>query len=165
MMDRKLRFNKAFSLTETMLVLAIMAILSGLLHVNIKSRRQEAEIKNIVECVKIYEATVQMFYLHNNGVFPIITNEAKLESVEALERFRPENFSTDSLIKSESCTGVCYYISGIKIAIKIELQGNATKFRDKVVKVLKEHCIADQVSYGTGYIYYYLRDNEGTIYI
>lgn len=148
-----------------MLVLAIMAILSGLLHVNIKSRRQDAEIKNIVECVKIYEAATQMYYLHNNGAFPAITDAAKLESVEALERFRPENFSTDALVKSGSCTGVCYYISGNVIAIKIGLEENATEFSNKVVKGLKEHCVESQISTGTDYIYYYLKDNSGIIYI
>ncbi len=165
MMDRKLKFKQAFSLTEIMLVLAIMAILSGLLQVNIKARRQEAEIKNIVECVKIYEATVQMYYLHNNGVFPSITNGAKLESIDALERFRPVNFNTDNLIKSGSCSGLAYYISGTKIGIKITFNANTTKFRDEIVKVLKQNCIESQVSYGTTYIYYYLRDNSGVVYI
>ncbi len=148
-----------------MLVLAIMAILSGLLQVNIKARRQEAEVKNIVECVKIYEATVQMYYLHNNGVFPTITNGAKLEETEDLERFRPLNFNTNNLIKSGSCSGICYYISGSKIAIKIDFSANTTKFRDKIIKSLKQHCVESQVTYGSNYIYYYLRDNSGIVYI
>lgn len=149
-----------------MLVLAIMAILSGLLHVNIKSRKEDAEIKNIIECVKIYEAAIQMYYLHNNGVFPNIKNEAKLESVEELERFRPENFSTDASVKSGNCTGVCYYYTKkSEIAVKIGLKQNTKKFRDKIDKVLKEHCVEGQTSRGENYIYYYIRGSDGTIYI
>ena len=148
-----------------MLVLAIMAILSGLLQVNIKARRQEAEVKNIVECVKIYEATVQMYYLHNNGAFPTITDGAKLEETEDLERFRPLNFNTNNLIKSGSCSALAYYISGTTIGIKITFNANTTKFRDKIVNALKQYCIETQVSSGTNYIYYYLRDNSGIVYI
>ena len=149
-----------------MLVLSIMAILSSLIQVNIRSRKQEAEIKNIVECIKIYEATVQMYYLHNNGNFPSsLTDAQKLEENTELERFQPTNFNTDNLIRSESCTGVCYYVSDGKIGIKVNFNENKTDFIGKIVKNLKQHCIDSQVSSGTNYIYYYLKDGSGVIYI
>ena len=164
-MDKKLKFKKAFSLTEIMLVLAIMAILASLLNVNIKSKREDVEIKNIIECVKIYEAAVQMYYLHNSGTFPTVTSGAKLETIGELDRFRPENFNTDRLIKSGSCQSLGFYISGVIFDINVTLNTGTTNFRNKIVKVLKEHCSTSQVASGTNYIYYYLRDNSSNIYI
>ena len=165
-MDKKWKFSKAFSLTELMLVLSIMAILSGLIQVNIRWRKQEAEVKNIVECVKIYEAALQMYYLHNNGKFPDkLEDEQRLEDNDDLKPFQPINFNTDNLIKSESCSGICYYVSDGKIGIKVNFNENKTVFIDKIEKKLKKHCIDSQVSSGTSYLYYYLKDGSGIIYI
>lgn len=154
-----------------MLVLSIMAILSGLIQVNIRGRKQEAEVKNIVECVKIYEAALQMYYLHNNGNFPYnLEDGQKLENNDDLKPFQPINFNTDNLIKSESCIGICYYVSygkiGIeKIGIKVTFNKNKTDFIGKIEKNLKQHCIDSQVSIDESYLYYYLKDGSGIIYI
>ena len=167
-MDRKLRFKKAFSLTELMLVLAIMAILSGLLQVNISERKQEAEVKNIVECVKAYELAFSMYYLHHNGsedTFSSVTDGATLESIDDLERFRAINFSTNNLIKSENCTGIVYYNSEGNFGIKINFASNRERFIGKVVHELKQSCVESQVVVDGDCIYFYLRDSSGNIYV
>lgn len=140
--------KKAFSLTELMIVLAIISMIMGTMKVYVKHQRIQAEARSIVECVKIYEVALTMYYLRNGGTFPPNCTGEKLEEVEALAPYRPIDFNTSTYIHSPACTGITimedYTGYGIRISFDYALVHN-TKLVSEVIKQLNASGVASQI--------------------
>ena len=139
---------------EVLLVLTIISILMGVLRVSLSNRKLQAETKNLVECFKIYESAIQMYYYNNGGVYPADIHEKHLESIDALKAYCPRGFVTTNIIKTKQCTALQYYNPtenevGVQASIEDETLRNA------VIAQLKQLSVPSMVSNtGTQIIYY-----------
>ena len=95
--------KKGFSLTELLIVLAIISMIVGTMNVQVKNKRLQAEAKNIVEVFKIYESALSMYYLrHGAHLLPTFTGF--LEEIPELQPYCPVGFKTLASIRSKRCT-------------------------------------------------------------
>ena len=139
--------KRAFTLTEMLIVLAIISILIGTMNVHVQHKRLQAEAKNIVECVKIYEAALSSYYLRNLGDFPEDTNGKKLEDVNKLKPYCPTGFNTDGSIHSQNCQNVQIFDTNNFTNYGIQLIINGDEpLADEIVDQLKEFALASQIT-------------------
>ena len=170
--------KKAFSLAELLIVLAVISIITGTMKVHIQHKRIQAEAKNIVECVKVYEAAITMYYLRHGGKFPPNSRYKKLEDVEALKPYIPDGFNTMDSINSKLIRYIDIYDQWDKYGIRINNWGGEGEvLLREVEQQLKKFAVENQVVYkanvaiGSGAggtielnLYFYLKDGDN-IYI
>lgn len=147
--------KRAFSLTELMVVLAIISMIIKTMQVYIQHKVTQANIRNIVECVKIYEVATTMFYLHNNGDFPSDASEKNLENVGSLKPYCPTNFNTKKMLQDTGCKDITFFEYSNKYssvyAIKISTGDNANlslEIKKQLLKFAPEDQIGVKESIG-----------------
>lgn len=144
--------KRAFTLIEMMLVLAIISILIGTMKVHVQHKSIQAEAKNIVECVKIYEAALTMYYLRNGGSFPENTNDEKIENVDALKPYYPKGFNTDGSIHSKNCLSIRIYDYMSRYGVEVRINHGNDPLRNEIAAQLKEFACESQIQTGGGTI-------------
>lgn len=145
--------KKAFSLTELVIVLAIISILMGTMKVSFQKRKLQAEARRIVECMKIYHAAITMYYWRKGKLPspPSSINEKYLEDIPALKPYGPTGFKT---LRNVGGTGtlkdVVFYNPGSHyFAVYARLYktaSNKVKLEAEIKKQLKEFLSDEQVS-------------------
>lgn len=163
--------KRGFSLSELMLVLAIMSIIMGTMKVCIQHRRIQADAKNIVECVKIYESVLTMYYLRNGGSFPENVDAKHLEEIDVLEAYRPTGFNTLGSIHSQKCQNIAISCSDTSEDYGIQITITEDKaLADEIVKQLKASAVSSQITSSeasetsTYTVYFYIKKGKD-IYI
>ena len=137
--------KKAFSLAELLVVLAIISIIMGTTKVYVKRKRIQAEAKNVVECIKVYEAAITMYYLQK-GDFPSDADGKKLEEVEKLKPYYPSGFDTLKSIHTKSINDICIYASGKEYGIKVSASGSdGVNLINEIDSQLKECALDRQI--------------------
>ncbi|MGX8716661.1 MAG: type II secretion system protein [bacterium] len=161
--------KRAFTLTEMLVVLAVISILIGTMNVHVQHKKLQAEAKNIVECVKIYEAALSSYYLRNLGNFPEDTNGKKLEDVNKLKPYCPTGFNTDGSIYTEKYQSMQIFDTNnfTNYGIQLIINGDES-LADEIVSQLNEFAVASQITHdkeeGTSTIKYHLKKGND-IYI
>ncbi|MGX8716662.1 MAG: type II secretion system protein [bacterium] len=170
--------KRAFTLTEMLIVLAIISILIGTMNVHVQHKKLQAEAKNIVECAKIYESAMSMYYLRNGGNFPTAELDADwtknhLEDIKSLKPYCPTGFNTKGMIKSAQCKDITYFymeIFGPSTAlfnIFIQLEDNE-ELTDEIQRQLLEFAVPGQVTTtktaGSFSVTFYIKHGS-TVYI
>ncbi len=140
--------KRAFSLTELMVVLAIISMIIKTMQVYIQHKVTQANIRNIVECVKIYEVAATMFYLHHNGEFPSDANWKNLENVDSLKPYCPTNFNTKNMLQDTGCENITFSVSSNSCAIKIST-GSNKNLPTEIEKQLLKFALKDQIGWET----------------
>ena len=143
--------KRAFSLTELMVVLAIISMIIKTMQVYIQHKVTQANIRNIVECVKIYEVAATMFYLHNNGEFPSDASGKNLENVDSLKPYCPTNFNTKNMLQDTGCKNITFSVPSNEYAIEISMGDNenlSTKIKKQLLKFAPEDQIGLEASGG-----------------
>ena len=141
--------KKAFSLAELLVVLAIISIVIGTMKVSIQHKRLQANAKAIVECIKVYEAAITMYYLRNGGAFPPDANGQVLEDVPALYPYCPAGFNTTEVISGKNVNSIAIDATGGNYGIKIFVSGEeGGKVLNEVIKQLKEFALESQFNQG-----------------
>ena len=136
--------KKGFSLTELLIVLAIISMVAGTMNVQVKNKRIQANAKAIVECVKTYEAAISMYYLQS-GKFPTNGRDYRLEDLLALKPYCPIGFNTLKIIQANNLTNLTVSSNGEVISISGRGE-EAGKILSEVEKQLKEFALDDQFS-------------------
>lgn len=136
--------KRAFSLTELMVVLAIISMIIKTMQVYIQHKVTQANIRNIVECVKIYEVATTMFYLHNNGKFPSDADRKNLENVDSLKPYCPINFNTKNMLQDTGCKNITFSVFSNAYAIEIST-GSNKNLPMEIEKQLFKFALEDQI--------------------
>lgn len=159
--------KRGFSLIELMIVLTIISMIMGTMKVHIQHRKIQADAKNIVECVKIYESVLTMYYLRNGGSFPANVNEKYLEEINELKVYYPTGFNTLGSIHSQKCKNIAIYDDSEDYGIQITITGDKA-LADEIEKQLKASAVSSQVTLqeqtNLYTIYFYLKKGDD-IYI
>ena len=138
--------KKAFSLAELLIVLAIMSMVVGTMKVHIKNKRIQADAKAIVECIKIYQSAITMYYLRNNETFPPDSDGKKLEEVDALVPYCPPGFKTLDNTNISGFKGMGITDEGNRYIIYFRIGGSScSELTTEVHKQLKTFTVDGQV--------------------
>ena len=154
---------------ELLLVLAIISMVIGTMKVHVQKQKIQAEARNIVERVKVYQAAITMYYLRNGGNFPVLESTL-LENNPKLKPYYPAGFKSKGAdIKIAGFLSVSMQCSDSYCRIIVDITGRKD-LANEVYKQLKEFALDAQVvqSYhdasNTQLIFFYLKKNN-TIYI
>ena len=142
--------KRAFTLMELMIVLFILAILICTMRVHIKDKRFQSEAKSIVECVKIYETTISMYYVRHNAGFPLYWSGRKLEDIEPLKLYRPTNFKTMSGIPTAKCPSINTFQTSqngslVDYGVQITINGDEN-LANEIVSQLDDFAVSSQIT-------------------
>ena len=72
-MNRKKKFLTGFTLIELMIVMAVIAILVGIILPNIKGMQQEAQISRAKGELRTLQTAVESYYIHSSNTYPPTT--------------------------------------------------------------------------------------------
>ena len=121
------------------------------MQVYIQHKVTQANIRNIVECVKVYEVAATMFYLHNNGKFPSDASGENLENVDSLKPYCSTNFNTKNMLQNTGCENITFSVSSNEYAIEISTGDNenlSTEIKKQLLKFAPKDQIEGKASGG-----------------
>jgi prepilin-type N-terminal cleavage/methylation domain-containing protein len=123
--------NRAFTLIELMIVMAVIAILMGLILPSFKGMKEEAQHSRVIGDLRTLQTALESFYIHNENQYPpqgadwqntLLNAQPKI-----LKKVLIDPFTIDKKPYSYLLSGVYYAIwsAGFKndgIVVKIDPQ-------------------------------------------